>query len=160
MLLMDIGLVQDNDSNAVVAEAALDRLACGLGGKSVLPHIVQSLPAMLSNPDWKYRHAALMAVSAVGEGCHKVSAGRGRWSSSMASERFSFFFSFLAGNGADADANHGRHFELFARPPPARPLRRLQRHRPNGHRLCARLREKVPRQGPIGSFPRLLWHPT
>jgi len=63
---------EDNDSNSVVAEAALDRLACGIGGKSVLPHIIQSLPGMLSNPDWKYRHAALMAISAVGEGCHKV----------------------------------------------------------------------------------------
>jgi len=62
---------EDNDSNSVVAEAALDRLACGIGGKSVLPHIIQSLPTMLSNPDWKYRHAALMAISAVGEGCHK-----------------------------------------------------------------------------------------
>ena len=64
---------EDNDSNSVVAEAALDRLACGIGGKTVLPHIIQSLPAMLSNPDWKYRHAALMAISAVGEGCHKAS---------------------------------------------------------------------------------------
>nr|CAG4643007.1 EOG090X00U8 [Ilyocryptus agilis] len=62
---------EDNDSNSVVAEAALDRLACGIGGKTVLPHIIQSLPGMLSNPDWKYRHAALMAVSAIGEGCHK-----------------------------------------------------------------------------------------
>ncbi|KAI9554129.1 hypothetical protein GHT06_019401 [Daphnia sinensis] len=62
---------EDNDSNSVVAEAALDRLACGIGGKSVLPHIIQSLPTMLSNTDWRYRHAALMAVSAVGEGCHK-----------------------------------------------------------------------------------------
>lgn len=26
---------------------------------------------MLSNSDWKYRHAALMAISAIGEGCHK-----------------------------------------------------------------------------------------
>lgn len=63
---------EDNDSNSVVAEAALDRLACGIGGKTVLPHIIQSLPTMLGNPDWKYRHAALMAISAVGEGCHKV----------------------------------------------------------------------------------------
>lgn len=63
---------EDNDSNSVVAEAALDRFACGIGGKSVLPHIISSLPAMLSNPDWRYRHTALMAISAVGEGCHKV----------------------------------------------------------------------------------------
>jgi len=58
-------------SNNVVAESALDRLACGLGGKTMLPHIVNNIPQMLENPDWKYRHAALMAISAVGEGCHK-----------------------------------------------------------------------------------------
>ena len=46
---------EDNDSNNVVAESALDRLACGLGGKTMLPHIVQNIPSMLSNPDWKYR---------------------------------------------------------------------------------------------------------
>ena len=26
---------------------------------------------MMQHPDWKYRHAALMAISAAGEGCHK-----------------------------------------------------------------------------------------
>lgn len=62
---------EDNDSNAVVAESALDRLACGLGGKSIFPHILQMTPTMLQNPDWKFRHAALMAISAAGEGCHK-----------------------------------------------------------------------------------------
>ncbi|CAB3366645.1 Hypothetical predicted protein [Cloeon dipterum] len=64
-------LDDDNDSNSVVAESALDRLACGLGGKTMLPHIIQNIPPMLGNNDWKYRHAALMAISAVGEGCHK-----------------------------------------------------------------------------------------
>lgn len=58
-------------SNSVVAESALDRLACGLGGKTMLPHIIQNIPPMLNNQDWKYRHSALMAISAVGEGCHK-----------------------------------------------------------------------------------------
>ncbi|XP_076645854.1 karyopherin beta 3 [Halictus rubicundus] len=61
----------DNDSNTVVAESSLDRLACGLGGKTMLPQIVQNIPSMLNNSDWRYRHAALMAISAVGEGCHK-----------------------------------------------------------------------------------------
>ncbi|XP_063224188.1 importin-5 [Bacillus rossius redtenbacheri] len=61
----------DNDSNAVVAESALDRLACGLGGKTMIPHIERNIPAMLGSTDWKMRHAALMALSAVGEGCHK-----------------------------------------------------------------------------------------
>merc|ERR1719414_2172099 len=61
----------DSDSNAVVAESALDRMACGLGGKTVFPHILSTTPQMLQNPDWKWRHAALMAISATGEGCHK-----------------------------------------------------------------------------------------
>jgi len=61
----------DNDSNAVVAESALDRLACGLGGKTVFPHILNTTPQMMQHPDWKCRHAALMAISAAGEGCHK-----------------------------------------------------------------------------------------
>ncbi|KAK0159718.1 hypothetical protein PV327_010803 [Microctonus hyperodae] len=62
---------EDNDSNNVVAESALDRLSCGLGGKTMLPQIVSNIPIMLSNDNWKHRHAALMAISAVGEGCHK-----------------------------------------------------------------------------------------
>ena len=48
-----------------------NRLACGLGGKTVLPHINETLSEMLNAPGWKFRHAALMAISAVGEGCHK-----------------------------------------------------------------------------------------
>lgn len=62
---------EDSDENNVIAESALDRLACGLGGKAILPHIISNIPNMLNNPDWKYRHAALMAISAAGEGCHK-----------------------------------------------------------------------------------------
>ncbi|XP_011500552.1 PREDICTED: importin-5 isoform X2 [Ceratosolen solmsi marchali] len=69
--LSDEIIEEDNDINNVVAESALDRLACGLGGKTMLPQIVQNIPSMLSSADWKYRHAALMAISAVGEGCHK-----------------------------------------------------------------------------------------
>uniref|UniRef100_A0A8K9XTP2 TOG domain-containing protein n=1 Tax=Oncorhynchus mykiss TaxID=8022 RepID=A0A8K9XTP2_ONCMY len=59
------------DCNAVAGESALDRMACGLGGKMVLPMIKQHIMTMLQNPDWKYRHAGLMALSAIGEGCHQ-----------------------------------------------------------------------------------------
>ena len=38
---------EDSDSNAVVAESALDRLACGLGGKTVFPQIMALTPNML-----------------------------------------------------------------------------------------------------------------
>merc|ERR1719225_1448209 len=62
---------EDSDSNAVVAESALDRIACGLGGKTVFPQIMNLTPGMLQQPDWKCRHAGLMAISASGEGCHK-----------------------------------------------------------------------------------------
>ncbi|XP_060889016.1 importin-5 [Labrus mixtus] len=61
----------DFDSNAVAGESALDRIACGLGGKIILPMIKQHIMTMLQNPDWKYRHAGLMALSAIGEGCHQ-----------------------------------------------------------------------------------------
>ena len=47
---------EDNESNNVVAESALDRLACGLGGKTMLPHIVTNISTMLANEDWKYRY--------------------------------------------------------------------------------------------------------
>ncbi|XP_068446299.1 importin-5 [Clinocottus analis] len=61
----------DFDSNAVAGESALDRMACGLGGKIILPMIKQHIMQMLHNPDWRYRHAGLMALSAIGEGCHQ-----------------------------------------------------------------------------------------
>ncbi|XP_023577636.1 ran-binding protein 6 isoform X2 [Octodon degus] len=61
----------DFDSNAVAAESALDRLACGLGGKIVLPMTKEHIMQMLQSPDWKCRHAGLMALSAIGEGCHQ-----------------------------------------------------------------------------------------
>jgi len=61
----------DLDSNPVTGESSLDRFTCGLGGKAVLPHIISTIPPMLQHADWKYRHAALMAVSAIAEGCAK-----------------------------------------------------------------------------------------
>lgn len=68
-------LDEDNDCNNVVAEAALDRLACGLGGKTILPLVTQNIPMMLASPEWTKRHAALMALSAIGEGCNKQMEG-------------------------------------------------------------------------------------
>ncbi|XP_045761353.1 importin-5 [Maniola jurtina] len=61
----------DNELNYVAAESALDRMCCGLGGKIMLGLIVNQVPVMLASEDWKRRHAALMAVSSAGEGCHK-----------------------------------------------------------------------------------------
>ncbi|KAF8785478.1 Importin-5 like protein [Argiope bruennichi] len=62
---------EDSDSSPIVAEASLDRLACALGGKTVLPFVLSTLPQMLQSANWKDRYAGLMAISAIGEGCHK-----------------------------------------------------------------------------------------
>ncbi|RDD39148.1 Importin-5 [Trichoplax sp. H2] len=62
---------EDSDSNPIVAEFALDRLAMALGGKAILPHIVSVVPQMLQNGDWRYKYAGLMAISAVADGCQK-----------------------------------------------------------------------------------------
>lgn len=43
-------------SMSVIAESALDRLARGLGGKTMLPHILNNVSTMLTNPIWKYRY--------------------------------------------------------------------------------------------------------
>ncbi len=54
----------------MIGESCLDRLACSIGGKTILPLAITSISQMLQNTDWKHRFAALMAISAVGEGCH------------------------------------------------------------------------------------------
>lgn len=36
-------------SNAVAGESAIDRFACGVGGKHMLPHIVATVPQMLQS---------------------------------------------------------------------------------------------------------------
>ena len=54
----------------MIGESSLDRLCCSVGGKTILPLVINSISQMLQNPDWKHRFAALMAISAVGEGCH------------------------------------------------------------------------------------------
>ena len=57
-----------------ITMSSLDRLACSLSGKSVLPHVMAALPAMLSHVDCKQRYAALLDISAIDEGCHKQMA--------------------------------------------------------------------------------------
>jgi hypothetical protein len=53
-------------------EQALDRVACACGGQAVLPSAFQQIPAMLNSPDWRLRHAGLMAIAAVAEGTNQV----------------------------------------------------------------------------------------
>ena len=53
-------------------EQSLDRLACTVGRKVVLPAAFQHIPGMLTSHDWKLRHAGLMAIASVAEGTSKV----------------------------------------------------------------------------------------
>lgn len=61
----------DDDTNATIGETSVDRLACALGGKMVLTPCLAFIAPMMQSADWKHRHAGLMAVSTIGEGCHK-----------------------------------------------------------------------------------------
>ncbi|CCJ30144.1 unnamed protein product, partial [Pneumocystis jirovecii] len=61
-----------SEMNHVVGEQAMDRLARKLGGKVLLPVIFQWLPSLISSQDWRQRHASLMAISAIAEGCEKL----------------------------------------------------------------------------------------
>lgn len=67
---VDVIEEDDFESNNVIGETSLDRLACSVGGKTILPLVLETISTMLQNPDWRHRFAAMMAVSAVGEGCH------------------------------------------------------------------------------------------
>ncbi|RNA44474.1 Importin-5, partial [Brachionus plicatilis] len=62
---------EDEESNPITGESAMDRLACALGGKTMLPHILTNVNQMLANADWRYRYAGLMTLSSTAEGAHK-----------------------------------------------------------------------------------------
>ncbi|KAI1730971.1 HEAT-like repeat domain-containing protein [Ditylenchus destructor] len=59
------------EENAGIGETSLDRVSCALGGKAILPHALQCVTELLKNEDWKYRHAGIMALSTIGEGCKR-----------------------------------------------------------------------------------------
>jgi len=50
----------------------LDRLALSLGGKTLVPLAGAVLPPFLTDADWKKRHAALICLAQIAEGCVKV----------------------------------------------------------------------------------------
>ncbi|KXS13655.1 importin subunit beta-3 [Gonapodya prolifera JEL478] len=60
------------EPSADAAEEYLDRLSRSLGGKSVLPVTFAAIPALLSSNEWNKRHAGLIAISSIGEGCKKI----------------------------------------------------------------------------------------
>ncbi|KAG0362852.1 importin subunit beta-3 [Gamsiella multidivaricata] len=66
---------EDPEANSETGERAMDRLARALGGKAILPISFVYIPQMLASKEWKARHAGLMAVSAIGEGCVKAMEG-------------------------------------------------------------------------------------
>jgi hypothetical protein len=53
----------------------MDRLANKLGGQAVLPPTFNWLPRMMQSSAWRDRHAALMAISAISEGCRELMLG-------------------------------------------------------------------------------------
>lgn len=60
---------KDEDEPDAIGESALDRISNALGGKVLLPILMDEVTAMLRKPEWQARHAALMAFSCAGEGC-------------------------------------------------------------------------------------------
>ncbi|VDK72111.1 unnamed protein product [Litomosoides sigmodontis] len=64
---------EDNgEDNAGIGESSLDRISCSLGGKFVLNSFLRIVPRMMHDVgNWKCRHAAIMGISTVGEGCKR-----------------------------------------------------------------------------------------
>jgi hypothetical protein len=67
--------VDDSDANHVAGEQCMDRLANKLGGQVILPPTFNWLPRMMTSSAWRDRHAALMAISAISEGCRELMVG-------------------------------------------------------------------------------------
>lgn len=65
----------ESDQNHVAGEQCMDRLANKLGGLVLLQPIFEWLPRMMNSPAWRDRHAALMAISAISEGCREQMVG-------------------------------------------------------------------------------------
>ena len=53
----------------------MDRLANKLGGQTILAPTFNWLPRMMNSEAWRDRHAALMAISAISEGCRELMEG-------------------------------------------------------------------------------------
>ncbi|OAA57017.1 importin beta-3 [Niveomyces insectorum RCEF 264] len=66
---------EESDSNHVAGEQCMDRLANKLGGTVILAPTFSWLPRMINSSSWRDRHAALMAISAISEGCRDLMLG-------------------------------------------------------------------------------------
>ncbi|KAL7272625.1 importin subunit beta-3 [Rhizina undulata] len=67
--------MDESDLNHVAGEQCMDRLANKLGGSVLLAPTFQWLPIMMTSSAWRDRHAALMAISAISEGCRDIMEG-------------------------------------------------------------------------------------
>ncbi|RJE26313.1 Importin beta-3 subunit [Aspergillus sclerotialis] len=67
--------LEESDLNHVAGEQCMDRLANKLGGQVILPVTFSWIPRMMSSSAWRDRHAALMAISAISEGCRDLMVG-------------------------------------------------------------------------------------
>lgn len=66
---------EESDLNHVAGEQCMDRLANKLGGQVILAPTFSWLPRMMNSDAWRDRHAALMAISAISEGCRDLMVG-------------------------------------------------------------------------------------
>ncbi len=66
---------EESDLNHVAGEQCMDRLANKLGGQTILAPTFSWLPQMMNSVVWRDRHAALMAISAISEGCRELMVG-------------------------------------------------------------------------------------
>ncbi|KAL8690553.1 MAG: hypothetical protein Q9218_004030 [Villophora microphyllina] len=66
---------EESNMNHVAGEQCMDRLANKLGGQTILPPTFTWLPQMVVSTSWRDRHAALMAISAISEGCREIMEG-------------------------------------------------------------------------------------
>jgi hypothetical protein len=66
---------EESDLNHVAGEQCMDRLANKLGGSTILAPTFSWLPRMMLSDAWRDRHAALMAISAISEGCRELMVG-------------------------------------------------------------------------------------
>lgn len=67
--------MEESDKNHVAGEQCMDRLANKLGGQIILPTTFNWVPKMMNSASWRDRHAALMAISAISEGCRDLMIG-------------------------------------------------------------------------------------
>lgn len=59
----------EEESLALAAEQALDRVALAIGSKALLPTLLSLIPSLVSSADWTRRYAGLRAIANIAEGC-------------------------------------------------------------------------------------------